>query len=177
MTSNDYIFLKILAHMVIIRQIFPQVVPLCIVAITIFGCSHSQQVEKAPEPNEELALKHFLEGSLLDQKADYAKAILEYQDALHYKLDPATYHAIAKDYSLIGKHELAIQNGREAVHLSPNNRTYHETLADIYVSAFDLDNAIKEYREIIRVDSLYRTAWLNLGRLYQLQNPAKALEV
>ena len=38
------------------------------------GCSSSEKSaihERSLRPNEELALQHFLEGSLLDQKGDY----------------------------------------------------------------------------------------------------------
>src|SRR5512135_1992502 len=92
------------------------------------GATTEQIATPLQEQNEDLALDHYLQGSTLDQKGEYAKAILEYQDALHYKQDPAVYHSIAKDYALIGKSDLAIQMGKEAVRLAPENRAYHETL-------------------------------------------------
>ncbi|MBI4548678.1 MAG: tetratricopeptide repeat protein [Ignavibacteriae bacterium] len=160
-----------------VREIVVMVTIVCVLMLSASGCSASKRTSDLSEPNTELALTHFLEGSLLDQKGDYAKAILEYQDALKYKKDPAIYHAIAKDYSLLGKHELAIQMGREAVRLAPANRTYQESLAGIYITAFDLGSAIKVYEEIIHIDSSYMVGWLNLARLYQLQKPNKAIEL
>ena len=150
---------------------------LCLLTLT--GCSSSEKttVQQTTPPNDDLALQHFLEGSILDQKGDYAKAILEYQDAIHYKQDAGIYHAIAKDYSYLGKHELAMQMGREAVRLGPKNRTYRETLAGIYLNAFEVDAAVKEYGEVVRLDSSYQEGWLNLARLTQLQNPVKALSI
>ncbi len=145
----------------------------------LLGCSSSPKTV-APAPtrySEELAMHHFLEGSMLDQKQDYAKAILEYQDALRYKQDPAIYHAIAKDYSAIGKNEMAMQMGREAARLSPENRTYHESLAQIYLNAFELDGAITEYENVVRVDSFYTEGWLNLARLWQVKDQGKALDI
>lgn len=150
---------------------------LLVVALGLGGCSGSHESARPPDANRELSLKHFLEGSLLDQKGDYAKAILEYQDALHYKSDPAIYHVMAKDYSLLEKHDLAIQMGREATKLSPDNREYHETLAEIYINAVDLDGAIKEYDAVVRIDSEYQAGWLNLARLLQIREPARALGV
>ena len=150
-----------------------------LLSMLMTGCSSSQKLAPAPPPdeNQEVSLKHFLEGSLLDLKGDFAKAILEYQDALHFKQDPAIYHVMAKDYSILDKHDLAIQMGRESVRLDPNNRGYHETLADIYISALDLDGAVKEFGEVVRIDSGYQTGWLSLARLLQIRQPAQALIV
>lgn len=150
------------------------------------GCSGSERVTpQAAKPlgtstttlSDEIALQHFIEGSMLDQKGEYANAILEYQDALTRKQDPAVYHAMAKDYSLLGKNELAMQMGREAVRLNPENRTFHETLAEVYLNAFELDGAIKEYEQVVRLDSSSFEGWINLSRLWQVKNPAKGLEV
>src|SRR5258708_38657128 len=112
-----------------------------VVLMLMTGCSSSQKVALPPDENRELALKHFLEGSLLDQKGDVAKAILEYQDALHFKQDPAIYHVMAKDYSILDKHELAIQMGREAIRLDQENSSYHESLADLFIVPLYLDGA------------------------------------
>src|SRR2546426_8763643 len=151
------------------------------------GCSSSQNIPQpgnsldalplTARPEDELALAHFIEGALLDQTGKYAEAILQYQEALQNKQDPAIYHAIAKDYAILNNHQRAILMGKEAVRLAPQNRTYHETLAEIYMSALELDLAIKEDEAVIGIDSLYLEAWLNLARLLQLQKPAKALQV
>jgi tetratricopeptide (TPR) repeat protein len=146
--------------------------------VLIVGCSGTQQTVQVPlTENQELSLKHFLDGSLHDQKQEYAQAILEYQDALHFKQDPAIYHAMAKDYSILSKNDLAMQMGREAVRLDPNNRTYHETLAGIYINALELEGAIHEYESIIHIDSSYQEAWLNLARLLQIKQPENALKI
>jgi tetratricopeptide (TPR) repeat protein len=157
-----------------------------LLAVAFIGCSgsrntaepHSAPVAKNTGTSvNELSLDHYLNGLMFDQKEEYASAILEYQDALQYEKDPAIYFALSKDYSVLGKHTLAIQNGREALRLNPDNRAYHENLAEIYVHAFEWDSAIREYEEIIRADSDYQEAWYNVARLYQIRSPAKALEV
>jgi tetratricopeptide (TPR) repeat protein len=154
-----------------------------VLIVGMVGCSGSKQSSEPSETDldkQSVALDHFIQGSLLDQKGEYAKAILEYQDALTYTKDPAVYHSIAKDYSIIGKHELAIKNGREAVRLDPDNRTYHETLAEIYLHAANigvanLDSAISQYQEVVRIDSSYQDGWMNLVRFQQLRDPQRAL--
>ena len=147
------------------------------VALQIIGCSGTKQVQEVQrKQNRDLALEHFIRGSTLDQKGEYATAILEYQDALKNYDDPAIYNAIAKDYSILGKHDLAMQMGREAVKLEPNNRVYRQTLAEIYINAFALDDALKEYKAITVLDPKYQDAWFYLAKLQSLRNPEKALE-
>jgi tetratricopeptide (TPR) repeat protein len=147
-----------------------------IVALVVQSCS--AQKEAAPPAraeNQDLALQYFLAGSLLDQKGEYAKAVLEYQDALKNKKDPAIYHAISKDYSILGKHDLAIESGKEAVRLDSTNVKYRQALAEIYLHASNLDGAVEQYEQIVRLDSTDRTVQMNLGRLYQIGAPSKAI--
>jgi tetratricopeptide (TPR) repeat protein len=154
-----------------------------VLVLVLAGCSSSEQTvseppkSATPSPSDELALKHFLEGSTLEQQGDFAKAILEYQDALSLRKDPAVYHAIARCYSVLEKHALAITMGTEAVRLEPSNRTYRETLAEIQIGALNLEEAGKQFEEIIRLDSSYQPAWRSLARIYQLRSPLKAIGV
>jgi Flp pilus assembly protein TadD len=152
----------------------------CIVIISIClltGCGGSQKVSVASDQNRELSLQNYLEGSLLDQKGDYAKAILEYQEALQYQKDPAIYYALAKDYAQLGKYVPAEQMGLEAVKLEPNNRSYRELLANIYINARDLEKAIREYNEVVRIDSQYSEGWQNLARLTQIYKPIESINI
>lgn len=149
----------------------------------LWGCSGTKSTSgttpgsaPAQAGNRDLSLEHYLQGSMLDQKGDYANAILEYQDALRNQKDPAIYFAIAKDYSIIGKNELAIENAKEAIKLDPGNKTYHETLADVYVNARDIDGAIGEYAALTRIDSLNKQDWMNLGHLQQVRDPENAVK-
>ncbi len=167
------------------------IIPIVITITFLVGCTGSREMEvkdksedlqaraaeKMRELNRDRALRHFIEGSLYDAKGDYAKAILEYQDALRYEQNPSIYYAISKDYSLLGKHALAAQAGREAVRLDSTNITFRENLAKIYLAAFQQDLAIKEYEQIIKIDSNYTNGYYNLARLYQTSRPLKALEL
>ena len=134
-------------------------------------------VERMKEANREQALKHFVDGALYDSKGDYAKAVLEYQDALLYDPNPSIYYTLSKDYSLLGKHALAAQAGQQAVALDSANMTYRENLAGVYINAFQPDLAAKEYESMIRIDSNYTSAWYNLARIEQARRPLKAIEI
>lgn len=133
--------------------------------------------ESARSIGNEQALQHFIDGSLYEMRGEYAKAVLEYQDALAYDKNHAIYFALAKCYSQLGKHSHAIEAGKEAVRLDPDNLTYRESLAEIYTNAFDLDEAATQYEEIIKRDSSDIGSWYRLARLYQARRPLKALEL
>ena len=166
-------------------------IPVVLLAFLIAACSTSNKtaddkepktvtnaaVERLKEANRDQALKHFVDGTLYDSKGDYAKAILEYQDALLYDRNPAIYYALSKDYSLLGKHALAAQAAQQAVALDSTNMTYHENLAGIFVNAFQPDLAAREYETMIRMDSGSVNAWYSLARIEQARRPLKAIEI
>lgn len=176
-------------------RLLPATALLCLMASLWAGCSGSggsagddkangksaetRSLPVKPEPSlderQDIALRHFLEGSTYDQKGEFAKAIIEYQDALRFKEDPAIYHAIAKDYILLEKPELAAESARKAVERDTTNRQYRETLAQIYVNTLDLENATKQFEVIVRQDPSYKPGLLNLARLVQVQMPESAL--
>lgn len=134
-------------------------------------------VDPMREVNRDQALRHFIQGSVFDAKGEYANAILEYQDALRLDQNAAIYYAISKDYSQLGKHGLAAQAAREAVKLDSLNIAYRENLASIYLSAFQTDQAIQEYGQILQIDSSSSSTWFALARLYQSSKPLKALAI
>ena len=123
------------------------------------------------------ALQHFIDGSVYEMKAEFAQAVLEYQDALRHEKNHAMYYALARCYAGLGKYTLAIEAGKEAVRLAPDNLEYRNTLAQVYVAAFELDSAAAEYEAIVRMDPNTLDSWYNLARLYQGRKPLKALEV
>lgn len=160
--------------------------------LALGGCSGSSDTAKHEEPvklhvsslenaiadrNKDFALQHYIDGSLQESKGDYAQAILEYQDALRFDRDPAIYYALAKNYSMLRKHDLAAENGREAVRLDSTNLTYRETLAGIYVNAGKLDAAAEQFGEILKFDSTNTQSAYALAQLTERKNPAAALEL
>lgn len=158
-----------------------------LLAGTLVGCASTRSTDQplppdqppktAGEGDKERALKHFIDGALYDSKEDYARAILEYQEALQYDQNPAIYFALSKDYSILGKHSLAAQAARDAIRLDSTNLSYRENLAGIYLNASQPDLAIREYEAIIALDSNYAPAWYTLARLYQTRKPLKSIEM
>ena len=159
-----------------------------VLAVEMVGCSSAEEatvetngVDQATTQNREFehdkAVQHFVDGSLYELKGEYAKAVLEYQDALRYEENHAIYFALSKSYSHLNKHSLAIDAGKEAVRLAPDKLEYRRSLAEVYAAAFEMDSAAVEYEEIVKRDSNNIDSWYNLARLYQSRKPLKALEV
>ncbi len=149
------------------------------------GCSSDvKTVRESPPPEptvnkamQELAIQHFIEGSLWEQKGELAQAVLEYQEALRYDKDPATYYVLSRVYSGLNKHVAAVEAGREAVQMVPDNVEYRKNLAIVYLTAMQPDSALRQYEEVVRLDSSSVESWFNLARLYQVRSPFKALEI
>ncbi len=151
------------------------------------GCSGAREAEQQEQKRiltqrdrerlHDRALQHFIEGAGLEAKGAFAEAILEYIEACKSEPDAAIYYAISKDYALLDKHSPAADNAREAVRLEPRNILYRENLAAVYLNAFQQDQAIREYEQIVAIDSNYSPGWFTLARLYQPTRPLRALEI
>ena len=133
--------------------------------------------ERMKEVLHERALGHVIQGSVYDATGEYASAILEYQEALRLEPTAAIEYVISKDYSILGKHALAAQHGREAVRLDSLKILYRQNLAGIYLNAYQPDLAAAEYEQIIKLDSTNSDGWYNLARIYQTSRPLRALEI
>ena len=123
-----------------------------------------------------LALQHFINASIYEQKGEYAQAVLEYQDALRYEENHAIYFGLSKNYSALGKHALALDAGKKAVERSPENLTYRRNLAQALTAALQPEGAAEQYEVIIARDSAAADAWYALGRIYQGRHPLRAAE-
>jgi hypothetical protein len=166
---------------------FCNILPVMVMIIVLAGCSSQKeaQIQKKDSKAEEqvqnnqksIALQHFIDGSLFESKGEYAEAIIEFQDALRYDKDPAIYYALAKDYSALNKPALAAEVANEAIRLDSTNITYRETLADIYVKAFQIDLAIAQYRAILKIDSTHIQSMFNIAQLLAPKYPSQALEM
>ncbi len=131
----------------------------------------------AENPNYRIAMEHFIDGNLNDVEGEFAQAILDYQDALRYHRDAAILDAMAQDYMRLGKSEMAIQQSREAVALAPQEIDYRRTLAQAYMSAFNVDSARIEYSKLLLIDSSHVEDMIVLAQLYQRSDPGKAAEL
>jgi tetratricopeptide (TPR) repeat protein len=134
--------------------------------------------QQTTQKNRDLAIQHFIDGNIYDLKEDYAKAALEYQDVLRFDKDPAIYYALSKDYSNLGKLYLAAENGKEATERDPQNITYREHLARVYLLAHEIDSAVVQYQETIKIDSTSTQALYALAQLYQqAKKPLEAITI
>jgi len=154
--------------------------------VLLSGCSSGPALvdatqEKSPPQKihsgaaRKLALEHVIDGTIYEMKGEYAKAVLEFQDALRYEQSHGIYFAISKNYSYLRKHSLAIEAGKEAVRLAPENLDYRRNLAETLSRAFQPDAAAEQYREILARDSSARDAWYALARIEQSRRPLQAL--
>ena len=157
-----------------------------LISVLIYGCESSrvQKDGKASEKNikqsgrkSKEAMDHFINGTLADMKGDFASAILEYQDALNLDKSSGIYYALAKDYLLLNKLSLSLDNAKRAVSIDSTNTDYYYLLADIYTNARLTDSAAAAYEKIIRLDSLDTHAYFNLAVIYEKSKPIKALAV
>ena len=131
----------------------------------------------ATDPNYRTSMDHFIDGALNDAQGEYAQAVLDYQDALRYYRDAAILDAMAEDYVRLGKSDLAIEQAHEAILLAPQDVNYRRTLAQSFLSEFNVDSARIEYAEIISIDSTQVEDLIMLAQLYQRSDPAKAAQL
>ena len=150
------------------------------------GCASSSPSPASAPPTatnadtdrrHQAALQNFIEGAVQEVQGNTSDAILDYQEALRLEPNAAIYDALAKAYSSLGKHARAAEAGHEAVRLEPANVRYHQDLASVYVNAMQPEKAIREFEEVVRLDSNATLAWYNLARLQQAQRPLRALEI
>lgn len=158
---------------------------LILIPILYFGCSSAvstledsdKSVESVSPENSKKAMELFLNGVQAESKGDYARAILEYQDALKLDPKPGIYYQIAKNYFFINKLPLALQNAKKSVELDSSNIEYLNLLQEIYTTAKQTASAIETLEKIIRIDSSQINAYYKLARLHESQRPLKAIEV
>lgn len=152
----------------------------------LFGCSsapvaqkeNEAKAAKKSEPKDrQAAMQLFIDGSLKESKEQYADAILDYQEALKYDQNDAIYYALAKNYLQLKRFASAIENGREAVRLAPENLEYRQLLAGIYINSGNFDSALQEYREIVKRDSNNVQALFPLAQLSERTRPLEALKL
>jgi tetratricopeptide (TPR) repeat protein len=135
------------------------------------------ELRQVPTQEQNLALQHFIDGSVNELKGEFAQAVLDYQEALRYDKDHAIYFALSRAYGMLNKTVPALEAAREAVALAPTVREYRRNLAAMYLASMKPDSAILQYEELVRLDSSNIESWFNLARLYQGRAPLKALDL
>ncbi|RPI69631.1 MAG: tetratricopeptide repeat protein, partial [Ignavibacteriales bacterium] len=165
-----------------------------LITITILtflaGCSSQQQeilvkeypvsgemIDERELTDEEKAIEHFIDGSILESKGDYSSAILEFQDALRLDPGPGIHYALAKNYMMINKIPLAIQHSKKSLELAPDQVEYNELLADIFYTARQYDSSAAVLEKVIELDPMRINAYYKLARIYESSKPLKAIEI
>ncbi len=155
------------------------------ILIVFVACSSSkdsvEEKEKTEvvvtDKNKDEAMDHFIDGSMLEMKGQYAEAILEYQDAL--KLDPTAgiNYALAKNYYRLGKLKSAMFHSKNAVNMDSSNVEYNMLLASLYTASNQKDSAEAVFENIVKYDSTNANAHYSLARLYEANKPMQALQI
>ena len=154
--------------------------------ITLIGCSSNISREEPADKQErktsvtvdkDKAMEHFIDGTMAEQKGKFAEAILEFQDALKYDPQPGIKFALAKNYYRLGKFSLAYKYANSAVKEDSSNVEFNTLLAQLYQTANKPDSSAIVFKRIIEIDSTNRSAYYNLGMMYENEKPIQALEV
>jgi tetratricopeptide (TPR) repeat protein len=155
-------------------------------APSVFAQTTAQTPPSTQQPRRADSYYHFSLARLADADDRFEDAISEYKKALD--LDPKNstiYSQMAQSYLRNSKPEEAIAAANKAVEIDRDNIDAHMLLSQIYwqrlvrpggrPSDAQINAAIHEYEEIIRIDPAEPQAFLLLGQLYQLINqPEKA---
>lgn len=157
-----------------------------IICLTAFGCSSRKEISKAEktgadflskDEREKEALEHFIDGTTAEMKGDFARAILEYQDAIRYDTSAGIYYGLAKNYYYLNKYSLALKNGKNAVKLDSLQTDYYDLLSDIFAAANQYDSSASVLEKLIKIDSTNINAYYKLARLYENDKPLEAIRI
>ncbi len=157
-----------------------------IISFLLIGCSSTQVVEKSSKVkstkvdqkrNKSKAVEYFIDGNVSEMKGEYAEAIIEYQEALRLDPNAGIHYALGKNYFRLNKLRSALQHSKSAYNLEPENVEYNFLLGRVYSAANLIDSSINVYSRIIKSDSTQFRAYLELGKLYELDKPIEAKKV
>jgi len=143
----------------------------------------------AQPPRRADSYYHFSLARLRDAEGRFTEAIDEYKKALD--LDPRNsnlYSQMAQTYLKNSRPSEAVTAANKAVEINSDNIDAHMLLSQVYWLALtnsktkptdaQINSAIHEYEEIIRIDPADPQAFIMLGELYQaIGQPDKAEEI
>jgi tetratricopeptide (TPR) repeat protein len=128
------------------------------------------------------AYYHFSKGRLLDDQGQTNQAIDEYKKAL--ELDPNNsliYSEMAETYLRNNRAKEAVDNATKAIQIDRDNIEAHRLLSRFYLEIIgkanaqqpptldSINNAIREFQEIVRIDPTDQTSLVMLARLYSIK--------
>lgn len=157
-----------------------------IICLILFGCSSRKEITKvektetnylSKDERQKEALDHFIDGTTAEMKGDYARAILEYQDAIRYDTSAGIYYGLAKNYYYLNKYSLALKNAKNAVKLDSLQNDYYDLLSDVFAAANQYDSSAAVLEKLIKIDSTDINAYYKLARLYENDKPLEAIRI
>jgi tetratricopeptide (TPR) repeat protein len=122
------------------------------------------------------AVDHVITGSQYEQQQRYADAILEFQDALEIDSSASIYFAIAKNYKNLYKLDKAETFAIKAIRRDSTFIDAFQLLGEIYILRYKANDAVRIYEQIVKLKPS-TSNYLTLGRLYELTNVKKAIEL
>ena len=129
------------------------------------------------EERKDLAIRHYIAGSVHEGNGEHDSAIAAYSRALAYDPSPVIHAALAREYLQNEQIQEAGFHAREAVALAPENVQMREQLADVHLAAGEQDSAVAEFEIILRLDSTNEQTRYTLARLNHERNPQRALQL
>ena len=149
---------------------------------------------------------HFSMARVLDQGENWDESIKEYKKALDISPNDANiYTSMARTYLNQRNRDEAIKAAQKAVEINNDGLGAHRLLGDIYIGVIsalqqaaqqaaqnnrpepanfqatfreNLNKAIHEYEEMVRIDPGERDGYMMLGKLYSInETPEKAIEI
>ena len=144
-------------------------------ACVLLACAASRVTVSSGENNSRVpdprAVEHFIDGVILDQREDYAGALLSYQEAQLYDSAASSITlAIGRDYLRLGKVESAVLALQRTLKLNPEEGEAWELLATVYVSKKEWGLAEDALRHVVRLDSNRIDPYYNLALIALRRN-------
>ena len=130
------------------------------------------------------AYYHFSKARMLDEQGQASQAIDEYKKAL--ELDPNNsmiFSEMAESYMRNNRVREAVDTAEKAVRANPDNVEAHKLLSQIYVQLIGranaqqppspevINNAIREFEEIVRIDPSERQSFPERGKHCEVCQP------
>lgn len=125
---------------------------------------------------EDKAKSYLISGSLFQQQGDYARSILEFQDALKYDSSAAIEYAIAQSYLELGNFQNSKQHLIRSYDINPNFHQSLDLLSEIYLYENNAEKAKITNGLALEVKETQQRL-VTKAILLEDRNPEKAIEI
>lgn len=123
-----------------------------------------------------LAVNYVIRAATYQQQGRIADAVIELQEALKIDKSASIYYALAKNYDLMYKPHLAIENALLALKSDSLFTPAMELLGDLYSNQHRFNDAIVMYEQIYKINP-EKSNQLRMAYVYQLTNPQKSISL